>query len=59
MNNIQLSPEGDVNSGGDVYRDAKSRGIYLALFTDPERDSCFSIYQISRIKMETSDFFVN
>ena len=35
---IQLSPEGEVNSG------AKRRGIYLALFTDPEGDSCFSIY---------------
>ena len=30
-----------------VYRDAKRRGIYLALWTDPEGDSCFSIYQIS------------
>ena len=28
--NIQLSPEGEVNSGG-LYRDAKRRGIYLAL----------------------------
>ena len=42
---IQLSREGEVN--GDVYRDAKRRGIYLALWTDPEGDSCFSIYQIS------------
>ena len=30
-----------------IYRDAKRRGIYLALWTDPEGDSCFSIYQIS------------
>ena len=59
VNNIQLSPEGVVNSGGDVYRDAKSRGIYLALFINPERDSCFSIYQISWIKMEKRNFFVN
>ena len=44
---IQLSPEGEVNSGG-IYRDEKRRGIYLALWTDPEADSCFSIYQISR-----------
>ena len=34
----------------DVYRDAKRRGIYPPLFTDPEGDSCFSIYQISWIK---------
>ena len=35
-----------------IYRDAKRRGIHLALFTDPEGDSCFSIYQISWIKMK-------
>ena len=45
--NIQLSPEGEVNSGGYIHRDAKRLGLYLALFTDPEGDSCFSIYQIS------------
>ena len=33
-------------------RDAKCRGMYLALFTDPEGDSCFSIYQIGWIKNE-------
>ena len=38
-----------------VYTDAKRRGIYLALFTDPEGDSCFSIYQISWIKMKKSN----
>ena len=48
---MQLSTEGEVNSGA-IYRDAKRRGIYLALFTDPEGDSCFSIYQISWIKMK-------
>ena len=42
-----------------IYRDSKRRGIYLALFTDPEGDSCFSIYQISWIKMKKSNFFVN
>ena len=41
-NNIQLTPEGEVNSGGYIYRDAKCRGIYPPLFTDPEGDSCFS-----------------
>ena len=51
-NSIQLSPEEEVNSGGVIYRDAKRRGIYLALSTDPEGDSSFSIYQISWIKMK-------
>ena len=35
--------EGEMNSGGYIYWDAKRRGIYLVLLTDPERDSCFSI----------------
>ena len=48
---IQLSPAGDVN----IDRDAKRRGRYLALFTDPEGDSCFSIYQISWIKLKKSN----
>ena len=30
--------------------------VYLALFTDPEGDSCFSIYQISWIKMKKVTF---
>ena len=30
----------------DIYRDAKRRGIYPPLFTDPQGDSCFSINQI-------------
>ena len=45
VNSVQISREGEVNS--DIYRDAKRRGIYLALFTDPEGDNCLSIYQIS------------
>ena len=44
----------EVNIGG--YRDAKCRGIYLALFTDPEGDACLSIYQISWIKMKKATF---
>ena len=32
-----------------VCRDMKCRGIYLALFTNPEGDSYFSIYQIKFI----------
>ena len=34
----------------DIYWDAKCRGLYPLLFTDPEGDSCFSIYQIRWIK---------
>ena len=44
-NNIQLFPEGEVNSGGYI-----PRRIYPLPFTDPEGDSCFSIYQIRWIK---------
>ena len=35
----------------DIYRDAKLRGIYLALDTEREGNSCFSIYQNNGIKM--------
>ena len=38
----------------DIYRDAKRRGIYPPLFTDPEGDTCFSIYQIRWIKNAAS-----
>ena len=38
----------------DIYRDAKRRGIYPPLFTEPEGDSCFSIYQIRWIKNAAS-----
>jgi len=48
-NNIQLSPEGRWIVV-DIYRDAKRGGIYPPLFTDPEGDSCFSIYQVRWIK---------
>ena len=41
----------------DIYRDAKGRGIYPPLITDPERDSCFSIYQIRCIKKYCFNFF--
>ena len=41
----------------DIYRDAKRRGIYLPLFTDPEGDSYFSIYQIRWIKKGFFNFF--
>ena len=37
----------------NIYRDAKRRGIYPPLFTDPEGDSCFSIYQIRWIKKKS------
>ena len=35
---------------------AKRRGIYLALFTDAEGDSSFSIYLFSWIKMKKVTF---
>ena len=35
----------------DTYRDSKRRDTYLALGTDPEGDSCFSIYQNNGIKI--------
>ena len=34
----------------DTSRDSRRRGIYPPLYTDPEGDSCFSIYQIRWIK---------
>ena len=49
---LQLSPEEEVNSGG--YQDMKHWGIYLALFTEPEGDSCFSINQITFCKLKKS-----
>ena len=41
-----------------VHRDAKRQGIYLALFTDPEGDNFFSIYQISWIKLTKKVIFL-
>jgi len=41
----------------DIYWDAKRRGIYPPLFTDPEGNSCFSIYQIRWIKKRFFNFF--
>ena len=38
----------------DIYRDTKRQGIYQPLFTNPEGDSCFSIYQIRWIKYAAS-----
>ena len=43
----------------DIYQDAKCRGIYPPLFSDPEGDSCFSIYQISWIKKNAVLIFLN
>ena len=41
----------------NIYRDTKRRGIYPPLFTDPEGDSCFSIYQIRWIKKMLSHYY--
>ena len=49
-NIIQLSPEGEVNSGGYIPRRETSRYIYPPLFADPVGDSCFGIHQIRWIK---------
>ena len=42
-----------------IYMDANCRGIYLALLTDPEVDTCFSIYEIGWIKKSKKYLFVN
>ena len=42
----------------NIYRDAKRRGIYPPLFTDPEGGSCFSIYQIRWIKKTLLQFLL-
>ena len=52
--NIQLFAEGEVNSGGYTPRREASRYISTYIFTDPEGDSCFSIYQIRWIKNAAS-----
>ena len=41
----------------DIYRGAKRRGTYPPLFTDPEGDICFSIYQIRWRKKCFFNFF--
>ena len=38
----------------EIY--AEARSVEVALFVDPEGDSCFSIYQISWIKMKKVTF---
>ena len=45
---------GEVNSGGYIPRHEMSRYI-SSVFTDPVGDSCFSIYQISLIKLKKSN----
>ena len=53
---MQLIPEGEVNSV-DRYQEVKRPGIYPPLFTVPEGDRCFSIYQIRWIKKRFFNFF--
>ena len=45
-NSIQLSLQGEVNSGGTTGRRGRSRDISIVVH-QPWGDSCFSIYQIS------------
>ena len=40
----------------DIYRDAKRRGVYLALFVDSEGESCLSSYQIIWMKVKKVTF---
>ena len=41
----------------EIYREVKRRDIlYLVLFTNPEKCSCFSIHPICWIKMIKSNF---
>ena len=40
----------------DIYRDAKRRGVYLALFVDSEGESCLSSYQICWMKVKKVTF---
>ena len=37
----------------DIYRDAKRRGTYRPLFTDPEGDSCFSTVSYTHLTLPT------
>ena len=55
FNCIQVPLKREVNSGRYIPK-RKHWGIYLVLFTYPEGDSCFSIYQISWIKMKKVTF---
>ena len=55
VNSIQLSPKGEVNSGGDLLRREASRYITSTVHW-PWGDSCFSIYQISWIKLKKVTF---
>ena len=56
-NNIQLFPEGEVNSAAFILRREASRYISSAM-NRPWGDSCCSIYQISWIKIK-KELFVN
>ena len=56
-NNIQLFPEGEVNSAAFILRREGSRYISSAM-NRPWGDSCCSIYQISWIKIK-KELFVN
>ena len=53
-----IIPRGEVNSGGYILIREMSRYI-SSIFIDPVGDSCFSIYQISLIKLKKKQHFVN
>ena len=59
LNIIQLSPKGEVNSGGNILRHKVSRYISSAVHQPCRKgSSCFSINQISWIKIK-KELFVN
>ena len=58
MNSIQLSPEGEMNSGCWYIPSREVSRYISSAMNRPEGDSCFSIYQISWIKIKKK-LFVN
>ena len=52
---LTIIPRGEVNSGGYILRHEMLRYI-SSFFTDPVGDRCFSIYQISLIKLKKVTF---
>ena len=55
-NMLIIIPWGEVNSGGYILIREMSRYI-SSIFIDPVGDSCFSIYQISLIKLKKKATF--
>ena len=56
LNIIQLSPKGEVNSGGYIPRHKVSTYISSAVHQPGKGSSCFSINQISWMKNQKGTF---